>query len=1148
MKKGVKILQNVIIKSAVEDTSRDIQEYKDSDLLNQYPDMSSICGLYVETKIPEKELMADPSINICQLQKTDLNLLNEETIKLKISSTVDSFEDISLNKYQDMSSVCSSDVVISKSKIVHVADTNTNTCLIQKSGLNPWNKDDAKLKIPCTLECSEKSFSNKCEDVGSVCSSDVVTDHSKKLYMADASTNICQIKETGSNSLDEETTKLKIASTVQCSENNFCKSSKWKTSVYQRSERNKRAREKSFDENQSRLTDYYSIIGPVSDLVIENIHLISDKQHTVPQTKPQINVLLNKLMDISIKNSHICPNRNSYDVIIVRFAVLVYYMGGRMMYEILHANLRNALPSISTINRFIEKSRTKTEEADFDFDGLLQFLEERNLPKIVCISEDGTRITGKIEYDSKSNKVVGFVLPLNNGLPQRDTFVATSEVAIRSFFENYQKSNYAYVILAQPLAEAPFFCLSLYGTDNRFSHQDVLNRWSFLKYKCQEKGITIAGFSADGDTRLLKAMRINTSLPTQKNVDWPWFQADLSDGEEVYIQDTTHIITKLRTRLLKKGIVLPLGNYEVAAEHLYQLLSQFAKDKHLLTTSDLNAEDKMNFSAAERICSEAVTAHLDNIPGSFGTASYLKMMRFVLASFLDNELSLPSRLYYMWYAVFFLRIWRSWIKQHKSYNTRENFLSDNCYLCIELNAHGLIKLINQMKENKLDPKMFNICNFSSQPCEQLFRAARSMTTTNSTMINFSIQDLLRRIDRIKTINSFLFDLDLARDGIFEFPREQRKKTRYAAHRSVSNEEVRDLNITNIVETALRDVLAQMKTLGVEVRDSDAWEKNGIPLIGTKNTEKEVASHQILISEDDLEKEIDNLYCSSSLVPETNTQVLKSIFDSDESAENCAEKECQDLDTDNNAPSDICLKDYSKLASEVDVNSPYLKISVNNKVKVIKKSSFCWLLDEKNGKVSTDRLRRFFVKNNGNSKKIEKKIRGKKDIASVPDKPARKAKVTKKKEENKEDSNSEDSRDDTFEYDDNTDSESCGNGSDQDAEGELQGHKDDLKTKSNILERNSDVLSDVLAGQFVIVELTTDKSNKKRFVAEVQQTHPNIVCSFLRNGHTAFAYIFPEVPDEAEILHTEIICKLPAPIKMRRGGYLFSKDYLNKYII
>jgi len=43
--------------------------------------------------------------------------------------------------------------------------------------------------------------------------------------------------------------------------------------------------------------------------------------------------------------------------------------------------------------------------------------------------------------------------------------------------------------------------------------------------------------------------------------------------------------------------------------------------------------------------------------------------------------------------------------------------------------------------------MFHPTTFSSQMCEKFFRTAQSMTSTYSTVINFSIKDLIYRIYR-----------------------------------------------------------------------------------------------------------------------------------------------------------------------------------------------------------------------------------------------------------------------------------------------------------------------------------------------------------------------------------------------------------------
>jgi len=64
-----------------------------------------------------------------------------------------------------------------------------------------------------------------------------------------------------------------------------------------------------------------------------------------------------------------------------------------------------------------------------------------------------------------------------------------------------------------------------------------------------------------------------------------------------------------------------------------------------------------------------------------------------------------------------------------------------------------------------------------------------------------------------------------------------------------------------------------------------------------------------------------------------------------------------------------LKDFSKRISRKSIteNSPFVEIKVNDKIMIVKKS-YCWLLDQCKGKISTDRLRRFITLNNTNKRK------------------------------------------------------------------------------------------------------------------------------------------------------------------------------------
>lgn len=140
--------------------------------------------------------------------------------------------------------------------------------------------------------------------------------------------------------------------------------------------------------------------------------------------------------------------------------------------------------------------------------------------------------------------------------------------------------------------------------------------------------------------------------------------------------------------------------------------------------------------------------------------------------------------------------------------------------------------------------MFRPTMFSSQMCEKLFRTTRSMTSTYSIVINFSIKDLINRIDKIRQINSIMNDLQ----GIFKFPREDTKKLKCSNTLNVFTcKDIEDLNITEIVNDSLKNVIKSTEELGIQITSDTDWKLVDIPLQTLDDDCKF----------DDMEYEIDN---------------------------------------------------------------------------------------------------------------------------------------------------------------------------------------------------------------------------------------------------------------------------------------------------
>lgn len=102
--------------------------------------------------------------------------------------------------------------------------------------------------------------------------------------------------------------------------------------------------------------------------------------------------------------------------------------------------------------------------------------------------------------------------------------------------------------------------------------------------------------------------------------------------------------------------------------------------------------------------------------------------------------------------------------KRKDLKLKDNFLTNNCYSCIEINAHSMLHIILYTKEKKLS-HAFLPHLMDSQPCESFFRKIRSLTCTYSTVANCSMKEIIGRIGRIE-----LMDRITLADSNIEFPR------------------------------------------------------------------------------------------------------------------------------------------------------------------------------------------------------------------------------------------------------------------------------------------------------------------------------------------------------------------------------------------
>lgn len=644
----------------------------------------------------------------------------------------------------------------------------------------------------------------------------------------------------------------------------------------------------------------------------------SQQNGTMKNTETKAQFFLNRLLANAIRNGCRKKGGHRYDDVDKLFASYLRMIIGPMAYETLYRNLEGALPSLSSANRYIRASNCHVTEGILRCEELSIYLKERKQSPIVCLAEDGTRMVGKVQYDSISNQLVGFVLPTNTetGMPIPFAYPARNATEIVNHFLNENAvASFLNVIMAQPLDGAPPFCLLLFGSDNRYTASDVKKRWNCITTELKRLGISVLTISSDSDPKYNSAMRELSTLGMRNN-DLKWYSCALENEPPFYVQDTIHIATKMRNfllRLLRKSSnkhQFPFGKYHIRLQHLYELIKRFPK-QHGLTASTLSPHDRQNFASVERMYDQRVIDLLrNNVNGSQGTIQFLQIIRDVVGSYMERNLTPLQRVRKIWYSLFLIRIWREFIMDRKNATLKDNFLSLNCYACIELNAHSMVKCILYL-EKIGKPELFQPYLYESQTCESIFRQFRSMSSTNSTVTNCTVKEANARISKIQFQNEII----QTTSSDFIFPRLKKKCTEANDDCSLPTAE----QIYNEIILCEKSAIATAIKLGLVNKGTAARAK---------------------------------FVCKINAHTTSNDRVMKTSLHSTLTSK----KESYILPDLKN----VQLKDYTGKYKHKIINekSPYVEMNnAAGKGILVRKTSLCWLLREDSQKLSSDRLER-----------------------------------------------------------------------------------------------------------------------------------------------------------------------------------------------
>ncbi|CAF1119554.1 unnamed protein product [Rotaria sordida] len=150
--------------------------------------------------------------------------------------------------------------------------------------------------------------------------------------------------------------------------------------------------------------------------------------------------------------------------------------------------------------------------------------------------------------------------------------------------------------------------------------------------------------------------------------------------------------------------------------HLEHIVKTYnSKFDHALVMSDLNPSDRQNYRSCEKISRDEILAILESDDDTYATFLYIKLLRYIIDAFINKATSIQDRLYFAWTIVVVCRLWRTWLNLEFKSSTQK------------------------IHEGSLPSESLQIPLFSNQSCESIFRSSRSLTGTQSTMVNFTVK-------------------------------------------------------------------------------------------------------------------------------------------------------------------------------------------------------------------------------------------------------------------------------------------------------------------------------------------------------------------------------------------------------------------------
>ncbi|CAM4878551.1 unnamed protein product [Rotaria socialis] len=364
--------------------------------------------------------------------------------------------------------------------------------------------------------------------------------------------------------------------------------------------------------------------------------------------------------------------------------------------------------------------------------------------------------------------------------------------------------------------------------------------------------------------------------------------------------------------------------------------------------------------------------------------SLLKIIQFVRFAFVEKNTTIIDRLYYSWCAVFIVRLWSAWLESIDSADIDEKifrllpidfstpiskpqlFITVPCLFSLELNAHSLTYLAVLVAEQKISEDALNVSLFNSQMCESTFRAARSMSGPFSSVVNFSVNEFLQRVEKLALLQTIRWSSDCNMNNLV-FPKHHKQSQNSMAAPSTSTTTI---TITEeLLEKTVFNAYVQAKEIlsGCEFSILDSSEElisfDEVNRIAYKkltkskckiSKKKTSASNKVEEEEEEIENEYDD-----DDKNEEQHQLDKRYSENNTTNEDEESMLIDELDFDVLPEVSSSTVNGMRIFDSIDncQNESFFSVEVNGEKKYLHKQTANWYFSKTKPISSSDRLKR-----------------------------------------------------------------------------------------------------------------------------------------------------------------------------------------------